>query len=61
MDCGKNFNFEPNLEFIGFADYIKPANIDFITAHEFAFSAIINGNIMILNYIDMLAVLEKSV
>ena len=59
-NCGENFDIEPSLELLGFTEYLDPVDIQFIRAHEFSFSSLLNTNIMSLSYIDMLALLEEN-
>ena len=59
-DCDETFDFKPKLEFLGFADYLKSESMIDFSVSEFGFSAILNRNIMTLNYIDMKAVIDRT-
>jgi hypothetical protein len=47
------------LEFVGYADSLKPSDMLTINVHEFAFSATMRNELLSLNYIDMVAIYER--
>ena len=59
LDCSQDFDIAPSLEFVGYADSLKPADMLTINVHEFAFSATMRNELLSLNYIDMVAIYER--